>query len=248
MSLNKQKYMFTTVKVWAKPQANTRMHPTAYGARDRAFLKLSCAARLAAGDAQPVGRRPITHHLIRKQYDILASTNDVSLEIVTMTATYYRLWYRLDHTDGYLIWFSNDTDGVVTQSDGIVPSFPDQEALCSYASSHHLTLDQIEPLLHDLDSVVEWFGHSLSAELDCEAFLTAWNLFGDLSASVNGDFDPDRKRTQHVYDKLFWGTNLPSVTRPGKQYTPLWSDEELRVMREVLTNGLLLFRKHVLLP
>lgn len=163
-----------------------------------------------------------------------------------MTPTYYRLWYRLDHTDGYLIWFSNDTDDVVTQPDGTVPSFRDQEALQAYASSHHLTLDEMEPLLHDLDVIVEWLGRSLSAELDCDTFLTAWNLFGDLSASVNGDFDRDRKRTQHVYEKLFWGTNLPSVTPPGKYYTPLWSDEELLLMREILTNGLMLFRKSVL--
>ena len=163
-----------------------------------------------------------------------------------MTPSYYRLWYRLDHADGYLIWFSNATDGVVTQPDGTVPSFRDQEAVQTYASSQHLTLDEMEPLLHDLDSIVAWLGRSRPAELDCATFLTAWNLFGDLSASVKGDFDSDRTRTQHVYEKLFWGTNLPSVTPPGKHYTPLWNDEELRVMREILTNGLMLFRKHVL--
>jgi hypothetical protein len=41
-----------------------------------------------------------------------------------MTPTYYRLWYRLDHADGYLIWFSDDsddTDGIVIQPGGIVP-------------------------------------------------------------------------------------------------------------------------------
>jgi hypothetical protein len=202
--------------------------------------------RARGGLTLAVGWRLITHHRTRKQYDILAPSNDVSLEMVAMTPSYYRLWYRLDHTDGYLIWFSNDMDGVVTRSDGTVPSFRDQEALQAYASNHHLTLDEMEPLLHDLDIVVEWLDFSLAAELDYDTVLTIWNLFGDLSTSVNGDFDRDRKRTQHIYEKLFWGTNLPSVTPPGKQYTPLWSDEELLVMREILTKGLLLFRKYVL--
>jgi hypothetical protein len=137
--------------------------------------------------------------------------------MVAMTPAYFCLWYRLDHTDGYLIWFSNDQDGVVTQPDGIVPSFRDQEALRAYAASHQLMLEETAPLLHDLDAVARWLRRSLSADVDCDALLTAWNLFGDLAASVNADFDRDRDRTQRVYEKLFWGNNLPAVTPPGKQ-------------------------------
>jgi hypothetical protein len=165
--------------------------------------------------------------------------------MVAMTRIYYRLWYRLDHTDGYLIWFANDTDGVVTQSDKTVPSFRTQEALHDYATSHQIDLDMMEPLIHDLDVVAQWLRRPLSAKIDTDALLTVWNLFGDLAASVNGDFDGDRKRTQHIYDKLFWGNNLPAVTPPGKQYTPVWSDDELLLMQEILHDGLLLFRKHV---
>ncbi len=162
-----------------------------------------------------------------------------------MTPTYYCLWYRLDHTDGHLIWFSNDNDGVVTQPDGMVPSFRDQKALHDYATLHQITLDPMEPLLHDLDDVARWLRQSLSAEVDCDILLTAWNLFGDLASSVKGDFDPDRTQTQHIYEKLFWGNNLPAITPPGKHYTPRWSDDELLLMRNVLHNGLRLFRTHV---
>jgi hypothetical protein len=179
------------------------------------------------------------------QYGILALTEDFGMGMVAMTRTYYRLWYRLDHTDGYLIWFSNDDDGVVTQPDGTVPSFRDQEALRAYATFHQIDLDVMEPLVHDLDVVAQWLGRPRSAEIDSDAFLTVWNLFGDLATSVNGDCDGDRKRTQPVYDKLFWGNNLPAVTPPGKHYTPVWSDDELLLMREILHDGLLLFRKHV---
>jgi hypothetical protein len=176
---------------------------------------------------------------------IYTLTDDFNMGIVAMTQTYYRLWYRLDDADSYLIWFSNDVDGVVTQADGTVPSFHNQDALCTYAIARQIMLDEMEPLLHDLDVVAQWLRRSFSAEVDCDAFLTAWNLFADLAISVNGDFDRERKRTQHVYEKLFWGNNLPAVTPPGKHYTPLWSDDEVLLMREVLTNGLQLFRKHV---
>ncbi len=162
-----------------------------------------------------------------------------------MSRTYYPLWYRLDHTDGYLIWFSNEHDGVVTLPDETVPSFPRQEALRSYASSHQMELDATEPLLHDLDLVAQWIGSAFSPEIDCSSFLGAWNLFADLAISVNGDFDSDRIRTMHVYEKLFRGNNLPAVTPPGMRFTPQWSDDELMLMREILRDGLELFRKHV---
>lgn len=162
-----------------------------------------------------------------------------------MTQTYYHLWYRLDNADGYLIWFSDDVDGAIIQADGTVPSFGNQDALRAYASMHQITLDEMEPLLHDLDVVAQWLRRSFSAEVDCDAFLTAWNLFADLALSVNRNFDSDYKRSKQVYEKLFWGNNLPVVAPTGKHYIPLWSDDEVLLMREVLTNGLRLFRKHV---
>src|SRR5262245_7880917 len=106
-----------------------------------------------------------------------------------MARIYSRLWYRLDGADGYLIWFGNDEDGFVTQPDGIVPGFRDQESLRAYAASHLINLDAVEPLLHDLDATARWLRRTRSTKVDCVALLIAWNLFDDLALSVNGDFD-----------------------------------------------------------
>ena len=171
--------------------------------------------------------------------------NEFGMDFCTMSSTYYRLWYRLDHTDGYLIWFSNDTDGVVTESNGTVPSFRDQAALRDYAATQQMTLDAMEPALHDLDVVVHWLSDPQLIEVDCKAFLVAWNLFSDLASSVNGVFDLDWERTQQVYDKLFWGNNLSPVTPPGEHYIPQWGNDERLVLREILHEGLELFRTYV---
>ena len=162
-----------------------------------------------------------------------------------MTQTYYALWYRLDQSDGYLIWFSDDVDGVITRPDGTIPSFDAQAQLNIYASDNQLGVAPMEPLLHDLDAVVSWLGHSLSANVDTTTCLTAWNLFTDCSASVNGDFDADHKRTKGIYNKLFWGNNLPAVTPPGEEYIPVWADDERLLLQEVLCDGLQLFQKYV---
>ena len=47
---------------------------------------------------------------------------------------------------------------------------------------------------------------------------------------------------QVIYDKLFWGCNLPSMTPPGMHYEPTWSPEEITTVVEVLHSGLRLLR------
>ena len=162
-----------------------------------------------------------------------------------MTHTYYHLSYRLDAIDAYLIWFSNDQDGLITEPDGTVPSFPDHISLLAYASAHHLAIDPMPPVPHDLDAIVSWLRRPLLGDIDCDNVLSVWNLFGDLARSVGGSFDRDHKRSRRIYEKLFWGNNLPAVTPPGKHYTPIWSDEERLILQEILKEGLLLFRRHV---
>lgn len=163
-----------------------------------------------------------------------------------MLKTYYCLWYRLDDTDGYLIWYSNDHDGVVVQSDGAVPSFGSLALLHTYAAAHQIVIKEEEPGLHNLDRVETWLNTpTLSSDIDCADFLADWNLFGDISASTNGSFDHDQKLTQDIYEKIFYGNNLPAMTPPGKHYTPIWTEAEITLMWKILSDGMSLFRKVV---
>lgn len=162
-----------------------------------------------------------------------------------MTRKYFPVWYRLDRTNGYLIWFSNDEDGLLTHPDGIIPSFANLEALQAYTALHQIVLNETDLWLYDVDKLVRWLQRPLLAAIDCNSVLNFWNLFGDLAKSLHADFDRDRARTNSIYDKLFWGNNLPAVTPKAKHYNPVWSDEERLVIRDVLAEGLSLFRTHV---
>lgn len=162
-----------------------------------------------------------------------------------MSCAYYCLWYRLDDTDSYLIWFANESDGIVTDADGTAVCFRDQASLQVYARSNQMSVDNSEPILHDLVLVARWLGDLQSVEVNCGVFLSAWNLFADLASSVNGQFDADRGRTKDIYDKLFWGSNIAAITAPGDHFDPTWDDDERAILREVLAKGLELFRSHV---
>ena len=102
-----------------------------------------------------------------------------------------------------------------------------------------------EPLLHKLDIVQIFLKNEKTKVVECKEFSSAWNLFKDLSNSTNGNFDANKKLTKKIYEKLFWGCNLPTVTPEGKSYEPIWSKKELKIIRETLTLGFQMFREKV---
>ena len=163
--------------------------------------------------------------------------------LVKMSNVYFNLCFRLDARDAHLIWFSGEPNGVIVEADGKVPCFLNEKDLLGYAASLKLSVETVEPDLHDLDFISSWLKIEKDESVDCKIFLAAWNLFDDVSHSVGGNFDVARKKTNNIYEKLFWGNNLAVITPEGKSYTPIWTKRELKIMREVLSVGLSLFRE-----
>ena len=154
---------------------------------------------------------------------------------------YFPLLYRLQHCESYLLWISGDKDSVVVDADGFVPSFRTFGLLQEFADRKHYRLETEEPKLHDLDWVTI---SQTDKSVDCEAALAAWNLFSDVSASVpelNHNFKGLDSQFRLIYDKLFWGNNLPSMTPEGERYLPQWSADELHSLAQILASGLDLF-------
>jgi hypothetical protein len=162
-----------------------------------------------------------------------------------MDRNYYILWYRLDGRDAYLIWYSNEQDGVLVDEDGRALKFRDSGSLLKYAESRDIHIEAGEQTLHNLDELGEWLNSGEADQIRCDTFNGAWNLFADVSFSIGGDFDADKGLTQEVYNKLLWGCDLPSVTPEGEQYHPAWTKRELKIMRDVLSAGLQMFRSSV---
>jgi len=94
-------------------------------------------------------------------------------------------------------------------------------------------------------SGVWWLLSRNGNTVDCCNFLDAWSLFADLSRSVAGQFDTDRALTNKIYDKIFWGNNLPAVTPDGEHSVPVWTNDELNILGKILDDGLSLFRNAV---
>lgn len=161
-----------------------------------------------------------------------------------MARTYYQLLYRLEGVEALLLWYSNGSDGVATGADNRVPSFKTAADLLAYSEARGLLVADEQPALHDLDAVAAWLAEPQGDTVACSDFLAAWNLFGDIARSCpqfSASFADRDKQLRMVYEKLFWGSNLPSVTPPGEHYTPEWSRDEVTDIRQILQDGLDMF-------
>ena len=168
-----------------------------------------------------------------------------------MSRIHYPVRYRLDHKERWLVWHTiedddgNEDDGVVVNQEGLMPVFRTRQSLLAYAQAKGLSLKEDSPTFYNLDIVQKWLKRKRPAQLNCVEFLSAWNLLADMSTSIGGNFDPDKDKTRKIYAKLFRGNNLPAVTPAGKHYEPLWPGRESRIIRQVLRDGLVMFRSHL---
>ncbi len=163
-----------------------------------------------------------------------------------MEREYYIYWYRLDNKDGYLIWFTTDeNDGLVIDETGLIPNFNNMDDLKRFAINLQISVDIENPNLIDFDFVKNWLNLPNIIIDDYNPFLEAWNLSDDISISTNGNFDLDKDLTNSIYNKIFWGCNLPSMTPEGESFTPTWTKKELKIIRETLKLGFQIFVEKV---
>lgn len=161
-----------------------------------------------------------------------------------MSREYYAYWYRLDDRDSYLIWYSNETDGFIIDDEGFIPSFTKVKDLQIFAKKKNLTVDVEKPNLITLDPVKNWLKNGGEIE-DYNSFLNTWNLFEDISVSTNGNFDKEKEITNGIYNRIFWGCNIPAVTPEGKCFTPTWTKKELKIIHKTYNFGFQIFEEKI---
>lgn len=74
-----------------------------------------------------------------------------------------------------------------------------------------------------------------SSAKTCKILLDGWNFIEDLARTFGLTEEMKRLHSpllNKVYDKLFYGNNLPAGTPEGKSYSPLWLLEEIISIRK----------------
>lgn len=85
-------------------------------------------------------------------------------------------------------------------------------------------------------------GQAYSIE-QCATILEGWNFLEDFCRTLSQDTKMPRSGgARSVYEKLFYGNNLPSVTPVGKCYEPMFDVDELEDLYDALDGPLRLLR------
>lgn len=149
---------------------------------------------------------------------------------------------RLDGAYRVFLWEGEDPGParVVVDEEGFVRSFPTTAAACEAAAAQRWNVSSEDPAVYDLDGIERWCRSDADVR-ECSELLNVWNLFVDLPGSENL-FRAADARALGVYDKLFGGCNLPSMTPPGERYEPAWTAAETAALKQVLLLGLAEFR------
>lgn len=163
----------------------------------------------------------------------------------------YRHWIQFrDQTLG-LVWqtengaqeVDGDTDCVLVE-DGRIVSVRSPEEFRTVARQYGLTLEDGNGAPQRLDGLERLLELPASDEI-CTQVLNAWNLYNDIARSVGTTLDDRSEDVDRCYDKLFYGNNLDSVTPAGEHYSPDFSDEERRLITEILNRGRTVLAAHL---
>jgi hypothetical protein len=152
--------------------------------------------------------------------------------------------FRLDGVDRFVVWYSDDVDGLLLDESGLIATFPNPGVVKAYAATLGLALVEGAPVAYDFDRVAAWVAEPGAAGIDCDDMLGAWNMLADTAHSLSCKlFEP--RGAKAVYDKLFWGNHLEVVTPPGERYEPEWSAADVALLAGVLSAGLNTLRRAV---
>ncbi len=156
---------------------------------------------------------------------------------------YYLVKFVLESKGYNTLWFSGDSDGFLVDLTGSkILVVPDQAAAQEAACGHGGSLQE------EITSVnCDMLLYSTINKLDCDPVLTFWNIISDVAASLDISFlgDNNDARIQHLYDKLFFGCNLPAIRDKGPKYMPIWNKNEVRLLQCVIDSGLDIVKKYI---
>src|SRR5438132_8255519 len=107
---------------------------------------------------------------------------------------YFVCRVRLDELDAFIIWYSDERDGFAENPDGSLLSAPTHEAIGATAAERDIALVPNEMQDYDFDQIKAWCAAPRAEDVDCTAFLNAWNFFDDLAQF--------RERPDTVYARL----------------------------------------------
>lgn len=160
-----------------------------------------------------------------------------------ITMEVYLVKFLFQGTEKYTLWYTEDSDGFLkNQDEDTIAVFSSRDAAAVFASRQGNYLDGNTTVIN-CDAVL----CCLTDCIMCSEVLNFWNIVSDIAATLGILFSGDDNGEQiaKLYDKLFYGCNLPSYVGDRPAYVPVWSEEERKRLTEIVKEGLEIVKRAV---
>jgi len=130
----------------------------------------------------------------------------------------------------FLLWDGELETPLLTDEDSGLPIvFGGLFDLNNFAEENDLDIER-GVTSYDFDDI------TVTAEnLVCNEVIEKWNLADDIALAIGTEFSGEDERFNDIYDKLFFGCNLPAMNHP--HYDPEWNAEEIAEINGILADG-----------
>jgi hypothetical protein len=158
---------------------------------------------------------------------------------------YYPFLFVINKKEYYCVWYCDDKDGFLTDRNKIMV-FDSEKLLLDYCKDNNIQINEDELTCFSLDNALNWLEEK-KFDIDSDYFLNFWNHISDLAYSVGENFYGDSKEAQinKVYDKLFFGNNLPAITPENKKYYPTWDLSEINLLVKIVHDGIRIIKTYL---
>ena len=141
----------------------------------------------------------------------------------------------------FAVWCTDDTGAVrdrfLTNKNKVV-IFSTEKQCREYVAKRKLRLEEEPCAEYELDSYDGIFEA-------CNRILDNWNILADFAVSVDESICGDRDDYDGLYDKVFFGCNLPAIRGDGEEYNPEFNKREKAMIMKVLKEGLEIIRRNI---
>jgi hypothetical protein len=141
----------------------------------------------------------------------------------------------MNHNNHFCLWYTDELDGFEVEDNRLI-WFKQENNMKKFCYEKNISFSD-EVISFDIEQLSAMIKYK-PEEFDCKLILDMWNIFSDVSKSVNQHFIGDDDMAYNIYSKIFYGNNLPAINTSGKKYIPLWNKEELETIYEILYQGI----------
>lgn len=158
---------------------------------------------------------------------------------------YFKIKLIANNKEYYSIWYSDESDAFITESKRI-KTFEGIENLERYAELNTLKLS-VDNTEMEFDTAINWLGE-IDKNIDCTYLLDFWNIISDISNSVGDNFigNTDKEIINQIYNKLFYGNNIPAIKGDEKDFIPKWTIQEKNELNKVVSDGIRILEIYLL--